>query len=74
MSPHSEGRITVAWAQSSGWFWFDQKPIGPYATLESATYKRLFDHVRRIFAETKAARARHYTAGRFSFQRSPRAV
>jgi excinuclease ABC subunit A len=27
----------------------------------------LFDYVRRIFAATKAARARHYDAGRFSF-------
>jgi excinuclease ABC subunit A len=32
-----------------------------------ATYTGLFDHVRRLFASTVAARARKYDAGRFSF-------
>jgi excinuclease ABC subunit A len=32
-----------------------------------ATYTGLFDHVRRLFASTTAARARKYDAGRFSF-------
>ena len=45
----------------------DQKPIGRTPRSNLATYTGLFDYVRRIFAETKAARARHYTAGRFSF-------
>jgi excinuclease ABC subunit A len=31
-----------------------------------ATYTGLFDHVRKLFASTKAARARRYDAGRFS--------
>ena len=32
-----------------------------------ATYTGLFDHVRKMFAATKAAKARRYDAGRFSF-------
>jgi excinuclease ABC subunit A len=32
-----------------------------------ATYTGLFDHVRRLFAATKAAKARKFDAGRFSF-------
>ena len=45
----------------------DQKPIGRTPRSNLATYTGLFDHVRKIFAATKAARARHYDAGRFSF-------
>jgi excinuclease ABC subunit A len=45
----------------------DQRPIGRTPRSNMATYTGLFDHVRKLFAATKAAKARRYDAGRFSF-------
>lgn len=45
----------------------DQKAIGRTPRSNLATYTGLFDHVRKLFATTKKAKARHYDAGRFSF-------
>ncbi len=45
----------------------DQKPIGRTPRSNLATYTGLFDHVRRLFAETRKAKARRYDVGRFSF-------
>jgi excinuclease ABC subunit A len=45
----------------------DQKPIGRTPRSNLATYTGLFDHVRKLFAATAAAKARKYDAGQFSF-------
>ncbi|MCS3507032.1 excinuclease ABC subunit UvrA [Achromobacter sp. JUb104] len=45
----------------------DQKPIGRTPRSNLATYTGLFDHVRKLFAATRAAKSRRYGAGRFSF-------
>jgi excinuclease ABC subunit A len=45
----------------------DQRAIGRTPRSNLATYTGLFDHVRRLFAETSDARRHRYDAGRFSF-------
>jgi len=45
----------------------DQKPIGRTPRSNLATYTGLFDHVRKLFAATPAAKKRRYGVGRFSF-------
>lgn len=45
----------------------DQDPIGKTPRSNPATYIKVFDDIRTIFANTKEAKARGYTQGRFSF-------
>ena len=61
------GRITAGMEHIRRLVVVDQKAIGRTPRSNLATYTGLFDGVRRIFAETKTARARRYDAGRFSF-------
>jgi excinuclease ABC subunit A len=63
----SSGRIVGGLVGIKRLVQVDQKPIGRTPRSNLATYTGLFDQVRRLFAETKQAKARRYDAGRFSF-------
>jgi len=62
-----EGRLVAGLDRITRLVRVDQRPIGRTPRSNLATYTGLFDHVRRLFAGTKLARARRYDAGRFSF-------
>lgn len=45
----------------------DQSPIGKTPRSNPATYTKIFDMIRKIYANTRDAQARGYKPGRFSF-------
>jgi len=45
----------------------DQSPIGRTPRSNTATYTKIFDDIRGLFAQTNDAKVRGYTKGRFSF-------
>ena len=65
--PDLEGKITAGMEGVNRLVVVDQKPIGRTPRSNLATYTGLFDGVRKLFAATRMAKARHYDAGRFSF-------
>lgn len=65
--PRASGRIASGMEGIKRLVHVDQKPIGRTPRSNLATYTGLFNHVRKLFADTPAARAHDFDAGRFSF-------
>lgn len=63
----SAGQITAGLQHLKRLVDVDQKPIGRTPRSNLATYTGLFDHVRKLFANTAEAKAHGFDAGRFSF-------
>ncbi|MBS81217.1 excinuclease ABC subunit UvrA [Variovorax sp.] len=67
LAQETQGRIVEGLDRIRRLVRVDQKPIGRTPRSNLATYTGLFDHVRKLFAQTRAAKARRFDAGQFSF-------
>ena len=65
--PRASGRIVAGMEGLKRLVHVDQKPIGRTPRSNLATYTGLFNQVRKLFADTPAARSHGFDAGRFSF-------
>ncbi len=65
--PPGRHRSVEGWEQIDKVISIDQSPIGRTPRSNPATYTGVFDHVRRLFAQTQEAKIRGYQPGRFSF-------
>ena len=59
-STETAGRIVSGADKITRLVRVDQKPIGRSPRSNMATYTGMFDHIRRLFAQTKLARSRRY--------------
>jgi excinuclease ABC subunit A len=60
-------RQIKGWEQVDKVIDIDQSPIGRTPRSNPATYTGVFDHIRKLFAQTPEAKLRGYLPGRFSF-------
>jgi excinuclease ABC subunit A len=65
--PRASGRIVAGMEGIKRLVHVDQKPIGRTPRSNLATYTGLFNHVRKLFADTTDTRSHDFDAGRFSF-------
>ena len=63
----TDGQIVAGMENIKRLVTIDQKAIGRTPRSNLATYTGLFDHVRKLFAETSMAKQQGFNAGRFSF-------
>lgn len=73
LAPHRKKTGTESWSSLTGAsslaqiIEVDQSPIGKTSRSTPATYLKIFDTIRALYAELPLARLRGYSAGRFSF-------